>query len=62
MRTTQGGRRFAQKLFLAQTQEEADLLVEQLFEEALMWYDISERADLGDALVRAKPLDEVRED
>lgn len=56
------GQEICAKLFLAQTQEEADLLVEQLFEEALMWYDISERADLGDALVRAKPLDEVRED
>ena len=56
------GREICAQLFLAQTQEEADLLIGQLFEEALMWYDISERTDLGDALVRAKPVDEVGED
>ena len=33
--------------------------MEDLYEEPLMWYDISERLDLGNALVRPEPIDEI---
>lgn len=53
------GRRLAAQLFSEETQDGADHLMEMLFAEPLMWFDISERKSLGDTLVGAKPFDEV---
>lgn len=53
------GRDLARALFAAQTQQEADNLMGELFAEPLMWYDISERQSLGDALVGSEAVNEV---
>ena len=53
------GQEICTELFLTQSQAEADRLMEDLYEDPLMWYDISERLDLGNALVRPEPIDEI---
>lgn len=44
------GRTLSADLVAAQTQDEADTLLEALYEEPLMWFDASEREDLANAL------------
>ncbi|WP_099331765.1 hypothetical protein [Actinomyces minihominis] len=53
------GRELCAKLFATATQEDADAVMEQLFDEELMWFDISERVELGHALLGTEAVDEV---
>ena len=53
------GRELCAKLFESATQQDADQIMEQLFDEDLMWFDISERAALGHALLGTEAVDEV---
>lgn len=41
------GRALSADLMAAQTQDEADVLLAALYEEPLMWFDVSERQDLA---------------
>lgn len=45
------GRALSADLMTAETQEEADVLLAALYEEPLMWFDMSEREDLVDGLL-----------
>ena len=51
MADSEKGRRLAAGVLRSDEQAETDLLLEDLFEEPLSWFDVSERQDLFDQVV-----------